>query len=256
MTRDASRDWIVYGAEDPYFGVLTEPRFHRDRLDDGARAEFWATGEAHVERLAATFRTHFGRELAPGRGLDFGCGVGRVLLPLARRSRHVVGVDVAPGMLAEARGAAAAAGLAVPERIEFASTLTGLVGPFDLVHSFIVLQHIPAADGMRRISELLALLAPGGLAVLHVPYAKPGESAARAALRWARAHVSGVNGVVNLLARRPWQAPNMQMNVYDLNAVLLLLQHAGCHRVVTAFSDHSGVLGVVLFAEKRSETPY
>lgn len=256
MARDASQDWKTYGDEDPYFGVLTDPRFHRDRLDDRARAEFWATGEAHVERLAATFRTHLGRELAPGRALDFGCGVGRVLLPLARRSRHAVGVDVSPGMLAEARRATAAAGLAEPERVEFTGTLAGLAGTFDLVHSFIVLQHIPVADGMRRIAELLALLAPGGLAVLHVPYAKPGESAAMAALRWARAHVGGANGVVNLLARRPWRAPNMQMNVYDMNAVLLLFQRAGCHRIHTAFSDHGGVLGVVLFAEKRTEAPF
>ncbi len=253
MLGDYREDWKRYGDTDPYFGVLTDPRFRRDRLDAAALADFWGTGEAHVERLAALFAAHLGRELRPGRSLDFGCGVGRVLLPLARRSVQVVGVDVSPSMLAEARKATEAKGMANVELVEFTGSLAGLRGPFDFVHSYIVLQHIPVDQGLALIAELLGLLAPGGLAMLQLTYAKPGEDALRASVRRVRSGVPMVNGLANLLGRRAWSEPYMQMNPYDLNLVFLLFQTAGCHRVFTTFSDHGGALGVALLAEKVSE---
>ncbi len=67
----------------------------------------------------------------------------RLVVPLGKRSQAVVGVDVSPGMLAEAR----------ENCKKFAVTSARLVDvnefdslepcSFDLVHSFIVLQHIP-----------------------------------------------------------------------------------------------------------------
>ena len=253
MLRDYRDDWKRYGDTDPYFGVLTDPRFHRERLNAETLSEFWATGEAHVERIANLFTAHLGRELRPRRSLDFGCGVGRVLLPLARRSGRALGVDVSPSMLAEARLACDRAGLRNVEFAEFPGSLADLPGPFDLVHSYIVLQHIPAGPGTRLIAELLALLAPGGLAMLHLTYAKPGEGALRAAVRRVRSAVPLANGLANLLGRRSWGEPFMQMNAYDLNAVFQLFQHAGCHRVFTTFTDHGGALGVALLAEKVAE---
>ena len=43
--------------------------------------------------------------------LDYGCGVGRLTLPLAERCEHVYGVDVSPSMLREAARNAARMGL-------------------------------------------------------------------------------------------------------------------------------------------------
>ena len=48
---------------------------------------------------------------APRSALDFGCGVGRLLVPLARRCPSVVGVDVADSMLAQARARCDAVGV-------------------------------------------------------------------------------------------------------------------------------------------------
>jgi hypothetical protein len=89
--------------------------------------------------------------------------------------------------------------------------------------------------------------------MLQLTYAKPGEDALRATVRRARAAVPLANGLANLLGRRSWDEPYMQMNAYDLNQVFLALQRAGCHRVFTMFTDHGGVLGVALFVEKRIE---
>jgi 2-polyprenyl-3-methyl-5-hydroxy-6-metoxy-1,4-benzoquinol methylase len=253
MSGDYREHWKRYGDTDPYFGVLTDPRFHRAQLNEAALAEFWATGEAHVERVAALFAAHLGRELRPARSLDFGCGVGRVLLPLARRSGQAVGVDVSASMLAEARKAGEARGVRNVELREFAGSLSALPGPFDFVHSYIVLQHIPTPLGLRLLAELLALLSPGGLAMLQLTYAKPGEDTLRAMARRARAVLPLANGLANLFGRRSWGEPYMQMNAYDLNRVFLAFQRAGCHRVFTTYTDHGGVLGVALVAEKVAE---
>jgi SAM-dependent methyltransferase len=52
--------------------------------------------------------------LAPGSAvLDIGCGTGRHSIELARRGYRVTGVDLSPGMLAEARKTAADAGVDV-----------------------------------------------------------------------------------------------------------------------------------------------
>jgi SAM-dependent methyltransferase len=69
--------------------------------------------------------------LAPGaRILDIGCGTGRHSVELARRGYAMTGVDLSPGMLAEARKAARDAGVNV-EWIQGDATQLDVPGPFD-----------------------------------------------------------------------------------------------------------------------------
>jgi SAM-dependent methyltransferase len=69
--------------------------------------------------------------LAPGAAvLDVGCGTGRHALELARRGYAVTGVDLSAAMLARARAASAAAGLAV-EWVQADATRFALPPRFD-----------------------------------------------------------------------------------------------------------------------------
>lgn len=67
-------------------------RSYQERFDALAAAGAPVHGEAD---LVASY--------APGSVLDAGCGTGRVAIELARRGIDVVGVDVDPSMLDEAR---------------------------------------------------------------------------------------------------------------------------------------------------------
>jgi hypothetical protein len=83
-------EWQAWGERDPYFGVLAHQRFRRGQLTAAARAEFFASGREDLAAALAGCRTHLG-ECSLERTLDFGCGVGRVLIPLALA--QCVGVD-------------------------------------------------------------------------------------------------------------------------------------------------------------------
>lgn len=175
---DTDLDWEAWGARDPYFGVLTHERFRAARLDDDARHDFFRTGAQHVEHVLALCRRHVDPGFAPRRVLDFGCGVGRVAIPFARHALEVVGVDVSPSMLAEARANCAAQRCANVVLQRSDDRLSALQGTFDLVHSYIVLQHVDPARGLGIVERLIARIRPGGIGVIHVTYGTRGADGA------------------------------------------------------------------------------
>jgi len=102
--------------------------------------------------------------------LDYGRGVGRLLVPLTNRSSMAVGVDISPGMLEQAR-ANCERMHATSARLLHVDELDTLApGSFDLVHSFIVFQHIPVARGEGMLRRLTALLAEKGVGAIHLAY--------------------------------------------------------------------------------------
>jgi SAM-dependent methyltransferase len=245
--------WEKLGRKDPYFGVLTHEKFRSARIDAEARAEFFASGERHVALCFETIRRCLAPTFAPRRALDFGCGVGRLVIPLARRCTEVVGADVSAAMLAEARRNCEQSGLRNVTLVEVASGPAPLTGSFDFIHSFIVFQHIPAAKGERITRELLARLEPGGVGALHFTTAQRASTMQRITrrLRWS---VPALNGLANLLKGRPGE-PLMIMDQYDLGRIWNALREHGCEHAYLRATDHGGNLGVMLFFEKRKLEP-
>jgi 2-polyprenyl-3-methyl-5-hydroxy-6-metoxy-1,4-benzoquinol methylase len=246
--------WEYYGREDPYFGVLTADQFRRDNLDAAARVAFFAAGEDLVATVLGTVTQQLEPGFRPARALDFGCGVGRLTLPLARRCEHVVGVDVSPSMLDEARANASRAGLTNTEFVLSDDELSRVHGSFDLVVSFIVMQHVATGRGGAITRQLASRLADGGVGVIQFTYANAAPFTRRT-LTAAYAQVPGLYRVRNLVKRQPWARPPMQMNCYDLGRVFRILQEAGCHDIHVRFTEanHYGypVYGAVLHFVKR-----
>lgn len=93
------QDWIEFGKTDPYYAVLTSDSFHLNQLTQENLASFYLMGENYVDNVLYTIRKHFDPEFKPERSLDFGSGVGRITIPLARVSKSATGIDISDAML-------------------------------------------------------------------------------------------------------------------------------------------------------------
>ncbi len=257
LERNTDRDWQRYGREDPYYGVVSDERFHKGNLDEDALNAFFATGEEHADYLFTQIRKHMVPDFAPRRALDFGCGVGRCTLPLARRCESVAGVDVSADMIAEARRNAAA--MSVPNVTFDVSdaNLSGLErGAFDLIHSFIVFQHIPSRYGERLVERMIELLSDEGVAVLHFLYHAEIKRW-HAVARWLRKRVVPLHWAANLLYGKPLRYPLMEKNEYDLNRLFFLLRRRGCGNGIVRLEGVHTMHGIIVFFQKHADViPY
>ena len=261
MTTDD--EWERWGQADPYYGVLTNDRFRRANLTEQARAEFMQSGSAHAGHVLAVARRHLDPTFAPSRVLDFGCGVGRVVIPFASLAPEAVGLDVAPSMLAEARRNCDERGVTNVRLLLSDDDLSALDGDFDLVHSCIVFQHIEPTRGTRVFQRLVERLRPGGIGALHVTFAwdahadsygqppPPAPPPMPSRLQRMRANLAGRRGspVAEEAATAPTD-PEMQMYYYNLNELMFVLHEAGVVKVHTEFTDHGGAWGTFLFFQK------
>jgi len=248
ISNDSSTDWQRMGSTDPYWAVLTDDRFHASRITDSARREFFQSGEEHLDSVIQTIRDTLSPEFAPTRALDFGCGVGRVLLALARRFPGAVGVDVAGSMLAEANKNILEQSLRA-ELILGDDALSRLKGNFDFIHSYIVLQHIPRARGEQIVVRLLDRLRPEGVAALHVTYGLDLPTGKRL-FRSARLRAPFVGRAWNLVKDRPAATPYIEVYEYDLRSIFEILRSEHCTDVHAQLTDHGGLKGVFLFCRK------
>jgi SAM-dependent methyltransferase len=251
MVYDPARQWERYGALDPYYGVLSEPRFHHSQLDAAARDRFFASGRQYVAELLAAIEAAVGSDFECRCALDYGCGVGRLTLPLAERCEHVYGVDVSPSMLREAKRNAEGAGLGNVEWVA-SDRLDELRGAYDLVQSYLVFQHIPVREGERIFAKLAQGLRPGGVGALHVSL-RPSHPLA-GVFHWTVKTIPLAYNFVNLARGRAWGYPHMQMNHYSLNRIGGLLAAAGITRWHVRFLAGHGRMshdGAVIVFRKR-----
>lgn len=253
LNHNAATDWKRFGETDPYFGVLSNPKYQGRTLSEELRGNFFLSGERHVDLLFEVMEDCFG-DFPRGRALDFGCGVGRITQAMAAKFDTVVGLDISPGMLAEARRNAAESGLA---NIDYRDSLDPdclKSFSYDLVHSYIVLQHIPVHVGEPIIEKLINAVRPGGIGALHLTIA-PGSGHLAAALRNTIKRNRLLRVLGNLAKRRPWNSPAMEMNLYRTERIVELLARSGIERFHCVHVDDWGSVGLFfLFRRGLNET--
>jgi SAM-dependent methyltransferase len=162
------RDWDDLARLDPMWAIASTPEKRFGGWDEEAFAQ---SGERKVARLLKRLDA-LGLPERRERALDFGCGVGRLTRPLAGEFEEVIGVDIAPAMVEQARERTAdlpGVRFVLNERDD----LEILAGePFDLVYTRLVLQHLPSRElALRCLSDLARLVAPGGVLVAQLPIA-------------------------------------------------------------------------------------
>lgn len=233
--------WDAFAAREPYFAVLTHPRYLRAHFDAAAEAEFFDTGEAYVAELY----DFLGPTFRPRTVLEYGCGVGRLAIPFAKRAAEVVAVDRSPAMLATARKHAASL-----TNIEFRADLDER--QFDLVNCFLVLQRVRPSEGLDLLRELARRVRDGGVGVFHVPY-RATVSRGVAASRALRSRVPGLNAAMNVVRGKSASMPFIESNTYELNEVMTILQEAGLDAPRLVFTRHGDLEGVLAYASKKHQ---
>jgi SAM-dependent methyltransferase len=200
--------WSRLGETEPHWSVLTDDRFRGERLA-GNLAAFIASGESSAKAVTGMLARHGVTPATHPRLVEFGCGVGRVTLPLARRFPQVTGCDISTGHLAAAREAAAEAGIGGIRwwQVRIRSLLPA--EPCDIWYSHLVLQHNPPPLVRHILREAFAALAPGGVALFQVP-----------------THIRGYRFVLADYLARPAEA-GIEMHALPQSAIFALAAEAG-----------------------------
>jgi SAM-dependent methyltransferase len=250
--RDTDRDWAKVAETNPYWAVLSDDRFLGREIDSTERERFFATGEAAVAELFSRIERHFVPDFVPARTLDYGCGVGRMLMPLAHRSGEAVGVDVSPRMVELSRRHLRDASIHNAQVVFPDDPIMQGEAVFDLINSFIVLQHIPPERGYRIFANLLRLLRPGGVAALHVSYAR---AEAIAIHDIVAKYACGDGQTVVRESSNPlpdYGEGTILVFDYDFNHLMVLAAEAASGPVIAyPTGDHKGHLGAYLYIQKR-----
>jgi SAM-dependent methyltransferase len=244
-------DWQAWGERDPYFGVIAHERFRRGKLTPESFDEFFRGGRKEVGEILADCRRLLG-EVSTRRTLEFGCGVGRMLIPLAEISELCVGVDISAAMRNEAARNCSKFDCRNVQLVGSLADANGGQGGFTYIHSYIVLQHIDPERGLGIIAALLACLEKGGCAALHMTYARTKYRDNLGAQPFGHDLIRRIRRPLSRLSRRMrGRDPEMQMNAYDMNRVLFVAQQHGVQSAGFRFTDHTGHLGVILYLKRE-----
>jgi ubiquinone/menaquinone biosynthesis C-methylase UbiE len=129
--------------------------------------------QSHRWRTVENSAAYLLPALRPGLDLlDVGCGPGTITVDLAARVApgRVLGIDVSPDPLPEARAAAEQAGVEAAFAVGDVYALEAADDSFDVVHAHQVLQHL--TDPVAALREMARVCRPGGvIAVRDVDYA-------------------------------------------------------------------------------------
>jgi SAM-dependent methyltransferase len=254
FANDSDKSWEYIGKNDPYWGVLALEEYSSRNLTEDSKERFFESGAKHISLVLGTIRECIVPTFKPKRALDFGCGVGRLVIPLSSVCDSVVGVDVSESMLKEAQSNCRLRAITNVEFVRSNDRLSEMSGSFDFIHSFLVFQHIPYKRGEMIFRRLIDLLQEDGVGALHFMY--------RAKLpyfmkltNWPRMSIPVLNGLVNLFRGRPFSYPFRQMNEYDLGRLFRILQESNCDRLHLSLTYGStattSYYGAMIFFQKR-----
>jgi SAM-dependent methyltransferase len=190
-------------------------------------------------------------DFQPARVLDYGCGVGRLVVAFAGRANEVVGVDISRGMLAEARENCKRFGIKSATLVHVNDLGSLAPASFDLIHSYIVFQHIPVTQGELILRKLISLLAEGGVGAIHLIYTDS-RSVFRRGLSVLRQRVSLAHGLMNLVQRRRFSTPLVQMNAYSVDRIFDILIETRCSNLHLEFWEYRSFRGAMLYFERSS----
>lgn len=168
LAEKAAAYWIRAGKAAPHWSVLTEERFLPQNIAANLEA-FYAAGAWDARVLDAMLARINRRTDQFQHCVDYGCGVGRVTVQLAKRFAQVTALDISGPHLHLASEAFRSAGLTHVTATQVMPDRLMPVESCDLWYSRIVLQHCPPPVTMNILRHAFRALSIGGVAMFQVP---------------------------------------------------------------------------------------
>lgn len=259
MTLPSDKTWKFYGKKAPYFGVFGQEMYLNDNLNDEILNNFFSSGAVYIEELFKTIHNKIDAEFRPINILDYGCGPGRMIIPFSKYADEVTGIDISREVLDEAQKNCNDRNISNVMFVVSDDDLNQVRGEkYDLVHSFIVLQHLNIKRGEKLIRSLVNHINTNGIGVLHLTYYDNYRE--RTIVNYFRFRVPYLSKLTRLIRcgfnnKRFRNLPQMQMNNYNLNKIFALLQKSNVSEVLTTFTNHHSYWGVVIYFKINSGEP-
>lgn len=248
------KDWRKWGQNNPYYGVLSHDRFSGKKISAATEKDFYRSGFYDIGNVMGLVRklNQSNQRPAFAHAVDFGCGAGRLVIPLTGYADRVTGIDVSPSIL---RLAHSKVPKNLRKRIQFRlsdDNLKSLPKNYDLIHSYIVLQHINPRRGMTLVNTMVEHLKPGGVLALHITYGHDAPRLTRFVV-WLRNHFLPFHYLLNIMRGRPITTPRMRMHKYKLSEFFDALNHYGITELVTSPTNHGGYRGIMVVGRKPKD---
>lgn len=260
MKLDTDKEWEQLAQNNPYWAVLPNKDFEHSNFDETAKEKFFSTGEKHIETLWRFITDKWDSNFKPQSILDYGCGVGRLLIPFAKRAKEVVGVDISDSMRT----------LAAKNCSDFNINNGFLIKPedflkddkkYDLVHTFIVVQHIHPDDGMPLVQHMINSVKEGGYGALHVTYGvNHGENESE--MNFLRSFINKLKYIKyyfyckysgTVPCKNPFE--KIYMFPYDFNKIIGMVNRVSSG-VVLEFVQHGVFSGCFIFFRREKKSGY
>ena len=152
------RDWDQRAQHHARFWIATE-NYHTEEI-------FAQSGEDTAQALLNAVA---GLHQPSWSVLDIGCGIGRVLKPLAKHFQTLVGIDVSAAMIAQSK-------MWLAEHPHVTTFETSGVDlrefkdqSFNLVYSYVAFQHMPRPVFDEYLREINRVLLPDGYLAMQIP---------------------------------------------------------------------------------------
>lgn len=201
--------WEHLGDEKAHYSVLSNDDFLPDKLD-GSIDTFWGSGNTEAAQAVRALDLYGSTQLEKKVCVEYGCGVGRVTVSLAKSFKFVHAYDISRNHLDLARARANEVGATNIAFHECANDFRVAMEPCDFFYSVIVLQHNPPPVIAELIRIALTALKPGGIAMFQVP-----------------THIIGYQ-----FSLKQWLATDhaldMQMHCLPQEAILQIISATGC----------------------------
>ena len=254
FSKKIDSNWELFGQNDPYYGVYTIDKFRKENLTDEIKEEFFSSGYYQVNQMIENIAKYVDPLFAAQKALEFGCGVGRLTIPLSKVVENVTGIDVSASMLNEARINCEVRSIKNVKLIKSDDNLSNIDDKYDLIYSFIVFQHIPVKKGEHIFKNLLTHLNDEGVCVLHFTYARENKNIIKKYLRAIRKYFPFAENIINIAKGESFFNPHMQMNSYNLNRLIsIIYQEIKVKNLFIEHTNHGGTLGIVLYFKRQGK---